>query len=431
MPKFNQLKLQAELLRIIEKQGYKTPTPIQAQSIPQLLQGKDLLGIAQTGTGKTAAFALPMINNLIKNKIKTKPKQIRALILTPTRELASQISVNIRKYSEGMSLYCGVIFGGVQKIGQKKMMEKGCDILVATPGRLLDLIDERAIKFDQLEIFVLDEADKMLDMGFIRPIQKITSYLPKKRQTMLFSATMPKTITSLANSLLQSPVRVEVTPESSTVEKIDQRIYMVNRVNKLKLLKNILNDKTIKSALVFTRTKHLADRINKELYHSDISSVAIHGNKSQGARESALKSFKAGKARVLIATDIAARGIDISHITHVINYNIPEDAESYVHRIGRTARAGRDGKAISFCEATEVKLLKNVEKFIKYKIPIHTDHMYHILHSNADIASEEQSKKEQKEKRLEMRRKTKPKTRNSQNARNNGATRKKKSQKRK
>lgn len=424
MTTFSQLKLQPDLLKIIENQGYKEPSPIQGQAIPHLLKGKDLLGIAQTGTGKTAAFALPLISNFLKNKIKTRPKQVRALILTPTRELANQVSANIANYSQGMSLHCGVVFGGVKKSGQVKMLTKGCDVLVATPGRLLDLMDDRAVKFDQLEVFILDEADKMLDMGFIRPIEKIMSKLPKERQTMLFSATMPKAISSLANSLLKNPVRVEVTPESSTVEKIDQKIYMVNRVNKLKLLKNILNDKAIKSALVFSRTKHLADRINKELFKSNISSVAIHGNKSQGAREKALKTFKSGHARVLIATDIAARGIDIDHITHVINYNIPEDAESYVHRIGRTARAGRDGKAISFCEATEVKLLKNVEKFIKYKIPVHTDHMYHIHHSKEDIASEEKNKKEQKEKRLEMRRKSRPKSHNPQNSRTNPRSKK-------
>ena len=414
---FTSFNLNSNILNAIKKQGYKKPTPIQAQSVSPLLKGNDLLGIAQTGTGKTAAFSWPIINNLTKNKVKTKSRNMRALILAPTRELASQISLSIRTYSEGTNLFCGVIFGGVGKKGQITMMSKGCDILVATPGRLLDLMNEGFIKFDQLEVFVLDEADRMLDMGFINDIKKIIEKLPKEKQSMFFSATMPKTLTSLVGSLLKKPTRVEVTPDKLTVEKIDQKIYMVEQVNKLKLLKNILKDESIKSTLVFTRTKHAADRVVKELMKVGVSSAAIHGNKSQAARERSLKVFKEGKTRVLVATDIAARGIDIDRVTHVINYNLPEDAESYVHRIGRTARAGRDGVAISFCEATEVKLLKNVEKTIKLKINVDPDHEFHTVHTKSAIESEEKRKAEAKKKRIEQRKNSKSRVRNSQNAR--------------
>ena len=416
MSSFEKLNLSSTIVNTIKKQGYVTPTPIQNEAIPHLLKGRDMLGIAQTGTGKTAAFSLPIIDNLLQKEIKTNSRNVRALILTPTRELASQIKQSINSYTEEKSLFCGVIFGGVGKKGQIDMMARGSDVLVATPGRLLDLISDGFIKFDQLEVFVLDEADRMLDMGFIHDVKKIIALLPDNKQTMLFSATMPKTISSLAKSLLKDPVKVEVTPESSTVDKIDQRIYMVEKADKLRLLKSTLEDKSLKSVLVFTRTKHMADRLCKELIKSKIESAAIHGNKSQGARQKALKSFQEEKIRVLIATDIAARGIDIDHITHVVNYNLPEDAESYVHRIGRTARAGREGVAISFCEATEVKFLKNIEKFIKIKIPIDSNHDYHIIHTKESILSEEKAQKEQKEKRLAQRRKSKPKIRNSQNA---------------
>jgi ATP-dependent RNA helicase RhlE len=417
MSEFNKLNLNNDLLKAIKAKGYTSPTPIQAEAVPPLLKGKDLLGIAQTGTGKTAAFAWPIINKLAKDKTKTKPKNCRALILTPTRELASQICENFRTYSKGMGIFSGVIFGGVGKQGQITMMKKGCDVLIATPGRLVDLMSEGFITFDQLEIFVLDEADRMLDMGFIHDIKKVIALLPKKRQTMLFSATMPSSISGLAKSLLDNPTRVEVTPENTTVEKIDQTVLMVEKKNKMHLLKETLSDTTIKSALVFSLTKHGADRIVRELLKSEISAVAIHGNKAQGARERALKDFKAGKCKVLVATDIAARGIDIDRVTHVINYNLPEDAESYVHRIGRTARAGRDGVSVSFCEATEVKLLKNVEKFIKYKIPVNTDHDFHVVHTKEEIAAQEKLKKEAKAKHLADRQKLRTKKRNSQNAR--------------
>lgn len=406
MSEFKELNLNSDLLAAIEAKGYKSPTPIQAQAVPPLLKGKDLLGIAQTGTGKTAAFAWPIINKLAKDKTKARPKNMRVLILTPTRELASQICENFRTYSTGSKVFAGVIFGGVGKQGQVTMMKKGCDILIATPGRLLDLMNEGHVKFDQLDTFVLDEADRMLDMGFIHDIKKIIARLPEKRQTMLFSATMPKTISGLAESLLKKPVKVEVTPESSTVEKIKQSVLMVAKKDKFSLLKDIFQDKSIKKALVFSRTKHGADRIVKELNREGSDSVAIHGNKSQGARERAIKDFKSGKCRVLVASDIAARGIDIDGVTHVINYNLPEDAESYVHRIGRTARAGREGVSISFCDPTEVRHLKNIEKFIKIKIPVDTDHDYHVVHTKADIELQEKLKKEAKEKHLASRKKT-------------------------
>lgn len=403
MSAFKSLNLPAQILSAITKQGYKEPTPIQASAVPLLMKGVDLIGIAQTGTGKTAAFSWPLITRLTQNKVKARPKHVRALILTPTRELASQIEANIKTYSQGMNLKQGVIFGGVGKKAQINLMKQGCDILIATPGRLLDLMNEGYVKYDQLEVFILDEADRMLDMGFIHDLKKIMKVLPAKKQTMLFTATMPKTIVGLANSILKNPKRVEVTPENSTVEKIDQKVFMVDKLDKLRLLKNVLQDKSIKSALVFTRTKHGADRIVKELKKVGVESNAIHGNKSQNARERALKSFKEGETNVLIATDIAARGIDIDRVTHVINYNLPEDAESYVHRIGRTARAGRDGVSLSFCEATEVKLLKNIEKFISYKIPVERDHEFDVVHTKKDIEQKEQEKKDQRKFRLSQR----------------------------
>lgn len=431
MTNFEKLELPEQILKAIKKKGYESPTPIQAEAVPPLMKGGDLLGIAQTGTGKTAAFSWPIISRLTHKKTKTKPRCLRALILTPTRELASQISDNIRTYSEGSNLFCGVIFGGVGKKGQITMMNKGCDILIATPGRLLDLMSEDHIRFDQLEVFVLDEADRMLDMGFIHDIKKVIAKLPPKRQTMLFSATMPKTITALANSLLTRPKRVEVTPENTTVEKIDQKLFMISRSNKMALLQQLLDDESIKSALVFSRTKHGADRLVRDLNKAGVKSEAIHGNKSQGARERALKSFKSGAIRVLVATDIAARGIDIDRVSHVINYNLPEEPESYVHRIGRTARAGREGVSLSFCAATEVKLLKSIEKFINYKIPMVDDHEFHTVHTKAEIELEERKKKEAKAAHLSNRKKIKSKRRNSANARSGNIKTKKKVAKKK
>lgn len=361
----------------ITKKGYKTPTPIQAKAIPHLLKGKDLLGIAQTGTGKTAAFSLPILTRLKNHKVKVRPARVRCLILTPTRELASQIEQNIKGYAEGLKINTAVVFGGVGHRPQIQAMSKGVDILVATPGRLLDLMNEGHVIYEQLEIFVLDEADRMLDMGFFRDVKKIIAKLPKKKQTLLFSATMPQDISSLANSLLKNPEKVEVTPQATTVEKIDQTINMVDRANKGKLLNALLVQPAFKSVLVFSRTKHGANKIVRILERVSIVSAAIHGNKSQGARERALSDFKSGKIKVLVATDIAARGIDIPQVSHVINYDLPEQPESYVHRIGRTARAGRDGIAISFCDQTEVKYLRGIEKFINYKVPVDKTHPFH------------------------------------------------------
>lgn len=373
---FKDLNLLPSIQKALSNKGYTTPTPIQGKSIPHLLEGKDLLGIAQTGTGKTAAFSLPLINRLAKNKIKVKSRHVRSLILTPTRELASQIDENIKAYGKELSLFSTVIFGGVGKSAQIKSLNRGVDILVATPGRLLDLMNEGYVKYDQLEVFVLDEADRMLDMGFIRDIKKVIAKLPKVKQTLLFSATMPKDIASLATSLLNKPEKVEVTPQATTVEKIDQKVNFLEKSNKPLLLKSILKDESIKSMLVFSRTKHGADRIVKHLEKANITAAAIHGNKSQNNRERALGSFRDQSIRVLVATDIAARGIDVAQVSHVINYDLPNDPESYVHRIGRTARAGREGIAISFCDESEVKLLKAIEKFIRIKVPVDNNHPY-------------------------------------------------------
>ncbi|MBF0316103.1 MAG: DEAD/DEAH box helicase [Oligoflexia bacterium] len=370
MTDFNSFDLLPSMMEALAHKGYKEPTPIQLKAIPPLLEGRDLIGIAQTGTGKTAAFALPILNRLARNKIQTKAKRVRALILTPTRELASQIDSNLKLYGKGLQLFSAVVFGGVAHRPQIQTMIRGIDILVATPGRLLDLMNEGHIQFEQLEVFVLDEADRMLDMGFIRDVKKIIAKLPQKKQTLLFSATMPEDIARLATTLLKDPVRVEATPQATTVEKVEQKVRFIERAKKPLLLANLLKDSSLKSVLVFTRTKHGADRVVRHLEQASISSAAIHGNKSQGARERALGSFRAGKIRVLVATDIAARGIDVSQIGHVINYNLPDDPKSYVHRIGRTARAGREGVAISFCDESELELLKNIEKLIKYNIPV-------------------------------------------------------------
>lgn len=420
MSSFDQFNLHKNLQVAIEEMGYEKPTPIQEKSIPALMSGRDLLGIAQTGTGKTAAFALPILQKFTDKKVEVKKHHIRALILSPTRELSSQINESFRSYGKNLDIFSGVIFGGVGKKGQITMMSKGCEVLVATPGRLVDLMSEGFIKFDQLEVFVLDEADRMLDMGFIHDIKKIIKELPEKKQTMLFSATMPKTIEALADGLLKTPTRVEIAPQVTTVEKIDQKVYMVDRTNKYKLLKNVVNQEEIESGVVFARTKHGADRVAKFLDKAGITAVSIHGDKSQSARERALKHFKTGKYRILVATDIAARGLDIDSVTHVINFNLPEDVESYVHRIGRTARAGREGTSLTFCEATELKLLKNVEKFIKTQIPVEANHEFHVVHTKEVIALEEKKKKEAKAHRLSNRKKTKSRKRNSQNARSGG-----------
>lgn len=370
MLNFDDLGLSTEILMAIKVKGYSTPTPIQVQAIPHLLQGHDLLGIAQTGTGKTAAFALPLIDRLMKNRVKARPARVRALILTPTRELASQILASITTYAKNSKLSSAVMFGGVSERPQIMAMSRGVDILVATPGRLIDLMEQGHVRFEQLEVFILDEADRMLDMGFITDVKRVIRQLPAKRQTLLFSATMPQDIASLANTMLYRPVRVEVTPQSTTVEKVEQKVAMVEKGNRLMLLRNIVRQNSNGSVLVFTRTKHGADRVVKHLEREKVVAMAIHGNKSQNARERALQSFRSGKIQVLVATDIAARGIDVPGVGYVINYDLPEDPESYVHRIGRTARAGLGGVAISFCDNSELHLLRAVERLIKRKVPV-------------------------------------------------------------
>lgn len=367
---FESFKLVEPLVLTLKKVGYTTPTPIQAQAIPHLLKGKDLLGIAQTGTGKTAAFCLPILNRLALKPLSPVPTRIRVLILTPTRELALQTLAKVRTYGKDVGVRAAAIYGGVNEHSQIKAMQKGVDILAATPGRFLDLMNRRFIHVDRLEVFVLDEADRMLDMGFIHDVRKIIAKLPPNRQTLLFSATMPQDITQLANKLLKQPVRVEVTPQATTVQCVVQKLIHIKREHKLRLLKAVLEGEQIHRVLVFTRTKHGANRLVYNLAKFNILSDAIHGNKSQSARVKALESFRSGKLKILIATDIAARGIDIPMISHVINYDLPNEPESYVHRIGRTARAGQDGIAISFCDDTQKALLRAVEKVIRNKIPV-------------------------------------------------------------
>jgi len=366
---FDDFDLLPEILQALKKKGYTTPTPIQEKSIPILLKGHDLIGIAQTGTGKTAAFLLPLITKLATDRKKARPARVRALILTPTRELASQIEENLKLYQKGLALSSCVVFGGVNIKPQIRNMQKGQQILVATPGRLLDLMNEGYVIYDQLEVFILDEADRMLDMGFIHDIKKIIKKLPEKKQTVLFSATMSKEIEKIASGILRDPKKVEVTPPATTVEKIEQSVVQVDKKKKPLLLMEVIKSREINSALVFSRTKHGCDRIVKSLAKFQVVAAAIHGNKSQNAREKALRDFKNGHVKILVATDIAARGIDIPAVEYVFNYDIPNDPSSYVHRIGRTARAGRAGMAVAFCDHEEEKLLRAVEKTIKYKIP--------------------------------------------------------------
>ncbi|HWI92972.1 MAG TPA: DEAD/DEAH box helicase [Flavisolibacter sp.] len=366
---FEQLGLNAPLLKALQKEGYTTPTPIQSQTIPLALQGKDILGLAQTGTGKTAAFALPILQLLNQHQSKGY-RHTRALILTPTRELAVQISESFESYGRYTNVKQEVIFGGVSQHAQTIALRNGTDVLIATPGRLLDLMNQGYVHLDYLEFFVLDEADRMLDMGFIHDVRKVIKALPKQKQTMLFSATMPPQIAQLVASLLHAPVKVEVTPVSSTAERIEQCVYFITKQKKQNLLVHLLNEKGIKRTLVFTRTKHGADRIAKELKKANVRADAIHGNKSQTARQNALTNFKTGKLKVLVATDIAARGIDVDALEHVINFDLPDVPETYVHRIGRTGRAGANGIAISFCDGREeMSNLKSINKLIGLKIP--------------------------------------------------------------
>ena len=357
---FKEFNLIEPLLKEIDQMGYSEPTPIQQQAIPLLLQKRDLIGCAQTGTGKTAAFALPILQNLAE----TRSHALRTLILTPTRELAIQIFENFQSFGAGLPLRCTAIFGGVSQVPQVETLRRGVDILIATPGRLCDLMNQGYIHLNQIEIFVLDEADRMLDMGFIHDVKKVLAALPAKRQTLLFSATMPREIEALAKSMLRDPVTVKVDPVTSTVAAIEQSVYLVDKKNKKLLLTKLLREKGVGSALVFTRTKHAANNVVKELGAAGITALAIHGNKSQGARQIALNSFKDGSIKVLVATDIAARGIDIPELSHVFNYELPNEPETYIHRIGRTGRAGLGGIAISFCNYDELPYLKDIEKLI-------------------------------------------------------------------
>ncbi len=364
-------------MKALETEGYTEPTPIQEQSIPHLLRGKDLLGCAQTGTGKTAAFAIPILQNLfLQQNEDGHNNNIKALILTPTRELAIQIDESFEAYGKNTGIQHAVIFGGVSQHHQTHQLRRGVDVLIATPGRLLDLIAQKFVNLKSIKMFVLDEADRMLDMGFIHDVRKIISILPENRQTLFFSATMPPEITRLSASILKNPVRVEVTPVSSTAENVDQHIYLVEKNDKRDLLIHLLKNGTIQNALVFTRTKYGADKIARALHKSNIKSDAIHGNKTQNARQRALNNFKDGKIRVLVATDIAARGIDVDELSHVINFELPNVPETYVHRIGRTGRAGNSGAALSFCDIEERAYLRDIHKLIEKTIPVVEDHPY-------------------------------------------------------
>jgi ATP-dependent RNA helicase RhlE len=374
---FSQLDLIEPILRALNTEGYSTPTPIQQQAIPYLLEGRDLLGIAQTGTGKTAAFAIPILQLLDQNKVNQKgPRPIRALILTPTRELAIQIEESFAAYGRNLPIRTTVIFGGVSQFAQVNALRAGVDVLVATPGRLLDLMNQGHVSLRNLERFVLDEADRMLDMGFIHDVRKVIAKLPAKRQSLFFSATMPDDVAKLADTILNNPAKVEVTPVSTTAEKVDQVVYFVSKSDKKKLLVDVLTNDALKSVLVFTRTKHGADHVVKDLRKAGIEAEAIHGNKSQNARQKALGGFKNGTLRVLIATDIAARGIDVDELSCVINYEIPNIPETYVHRIGRTGRAGHDGRAMSFCDDEEQAYLRDIQKLIGKQVPVETNHPY-------------------------------------------------------
>jgi ATP-dependent RNA helicase RhlE len=379
---FESLNIIEPILKAVKEEGYITPTPIQLQSIPIVLQGTDLLGCAQTGTGKTAAFAIPILQLLCANKTYEKRRKIRSLIVTPTRELAIQIGESFKAYGRHTGLTCTVIFGGVNQNPQTSALRGGIDILVATPGRLLDLMNQGHLSLHNVEIFVLDEADRMLDMGFIHDVKKILAALPKKRQSLFFSATLLPEIIKLASTILHNPSKVSVTPDSLTVDIIKQQIYFVDKGNKNALLVEILKDSSIKSALVFTRTKHGADKVVKFLLKHSIKAEAIHGNKAQNARQRALANFKARSTRVLVATDIAARGLDIDELEYVINYEISNIAETYVHRIGRTGRAGANGTALSFCDAEEKAYLRDIEKLIAKRIPVIDNHPFPLMDHN-------------------------------------------------
>ena len=374
---FQTLGLCAPILTALEEHGYERPSPIQEKAIPPALAGRDVLGCAQTGTGKTCAFAAPILQRLSASRVQGHP--LRALILTPTRELAIQIEESFLAYGKHLPLRCAVIFGGVGQNPQVEALGRGVDILVATPGRLMDLYQQGFVKLNQLEIFVLDEADRMLDMGFIHDVRRILGWLPAQKQTLFFSATMPPEVQGLVDSLLHNPVKVAVDPISSPVEVIDQKLYYVDRGNKTRLLAALIRELGVKNALAFTRTKHGANKVAGDLVKAGISAAAIHGNKSQTARQQALADFKAGKIQCLVATDIAARGLDIEELSHVFNYNLPEVPETYVHRIGRTGRAGREGAAVAFCDFGEKPLLRDIEKLMGRTVPVVEDHPYPMV----------------------------------------------------
>ncbi len=382
---FNNLQLIEPVLQALSKEGYTSPTPIQQQSIPAILQQKDLLGCAQTGTGKTAAFTIPILQLMHQQQQQEQQKhrRIQTLILTPTRELAIQIGESIKAYGHFLNIKHQVIFGGVPQYSQVQSVKRGVDIIVATPGRLLDLMQQGHISLSHVQYFVLDEADRMLDMGFVHDVKRIIAKLPTKRQTLFFSATMPMEIKQLADMLLTNPVKVEVTPSSTTVEIIQQSVYFVEKHHKQALLIQLLKDETIETVLVFTQMKHAADKLARYLNAAGVRTEAIHGNKSQNARQSALENFKNRKTRVLVATDIAARGIDIDELTHVLNFELPNVPETYVHRIGRTGRAGASGSAISFCDWSEKIFLTDIQKLIKKTIPVVKGHAFDnvALHS--------------------------------------------------
>ncbi|THD79275.1 MAG: DEAD/DEAH box helicase [Phenylobacterium sp.] len=370
MTQFTDLALAKPLLRALADEGYATPTPIQAQAIPGVMAGRDLLGIAQTGTGKTAAFALPILHRLAADKRQAPRRSCRVLVLSPTRELATQIAESFRTYGKHMGVTVTVVFGGVKYGGQMRAMAPGVDVLVATPGRLLDHLQEKTISLEGVETFVLDEADQMLDMGFILPIRRIVKHIPRQRQTLFFSATMPAEIEKLGSEILgPDPLKVSVTPQATTVEKVNQRVLFVEQPRKRALLAELFDDAGFKRVIVFTRTKRGADRVARGLEQVGVDAAAIHGDKSQGQRERALAQFKAGEVRVLVATDIAARGIDIDAVSHVVQYDLPNVPEAYVHRIGRTARAGADGSAVAFCSDDERNLLKDIERVSRQRIP--------------------------------------------------------------
>ena len=410
MSEFKAFTLLESITERLSLKGYVQPTPIQKECIPALIKGDDLLGIAQTGTGKTAAFSLPIINNFARNPIEIKAKSTRSLILTPTRELASQIMQNIDDYSNGLSLKTKVVYGGVGRQEQVDAIALGLDILVATPGRLLDLIDAGDVNFKALEVFVLDEADTMLDMGFFKDVQTIISKLPKQRQTLLFSATMPDEIAILAEEILSQPTRVQIKAETITINLVNQSVCHLDKANKVPLLFNILENPENKKVLIFCKTKYGADIIVKALEKSSITAASLHSGKTQTVREKALQDFKDAKLRVLVATDVAARGIDVNDITLVINYNLPEDPRNYIHRIGRTARAGKSGMAISFAVENDVRQLNNIEESIGQVIPVATEQPFHKQFSKASLQVKKQIKKQVK-KSKNVKSKAKPRRR--------------------